>query len=95
MLNALLKDLGTLAIKLWIIIYSINGLWTTLFVSHCAQISTSVNDQASVAQASATTPLATTPASALWTTCRSTEGTTAWVGPRGKLSQCCLSLQCW
>lgn len=39
----------------------------------------SVNDQASVAQASATTPLETTPASARWTTCKSTEATTAWV----------------
>lgn len=40
----------------------------------------SVNDQASAAQACATTPSGTTPVSALWTTCRSMEGTTAWVG---------------
>lgn len=45
----------------------------------CGQISMSVNDQASVAQASATTPLETTPASARWTTCKSMEATTAWV----------------
>lgn len=55
-----------------------NGL-----ISVCAslyvQTSMSVNAQVSVAQASVTTLSGTTPASALWTTCRSMEGTTAWV----------------
>lgn len=44
------------------------------------QMSTSAIDPASVVQEAATTPLGTTPASVLWITCRSTEGTTAWVG---------------
>lgn len=43
-------------------------------------MSTSASDPASVAQETATTPLGTTPASAPWITCRSTGGTTAWVG---------------
>lgn len=51
----------------------------------------SVNDQASVAQASATTPLETTPASARWTTCKSMEATTAWVRllSPAVLTSCC------
>lgn len=44
-------------------------------------MSMSVSAQASAAQASATTPSGTTPVSAPWTTCRSTEETTAWVSP--------------
>lgn len=42
-------------------------------------MSMSVNDQASVGPASATTPSGTTHVYALWTICRSMEGTTAWV----------------
>lgn len=44
-------------------------------------MSMSVSNPASVAQETATTPSGTTPASAPWITCRSTGGTTAWVGP--------------
>jgi len=39
-------------------------------ISSCVKISMSVNNQGYVAQASATTPSATTPVSALLTTCK-------------------------
>lgn len=58
----------------------------TLFLPPCGQISMSVSSQACAAQASATTLLETTPASAQWTTCKLTEATTAWV--RLPLSRC-------
>lgn len=47
-----------------------------------------VNIQEFVVQASATTPLEITPASALLTTCPSMEGTTAWVGLKVSLTDC-------
>lgn len=57
-------------------------------------MSTSAIDPASVVQEAATTPLGTTPASALWITCRSTEGTTAWVSLTAAASSVLLS-QLW
>lgn len=43
-------------------------------------MSMSASDPASAGPETATTPSGTTPASALWITCRSTGATTAWVG---------------
>lgn len=67
------------------------GMFFPPCCSLCVQMSMSVNGQASVAPASATTPSGTTPASALWITCRSTEGTTAWVGRLAGFSRLSLS----
>lgn len=62
----------------WHCVHQNKGL--ILSVLLYVQMSMSVNDQASVGPASATTPSGTTHVYALWTTCRSMEGTTAWVG---------------
>ena len=58
---------------------------TELIDYFCLQTSMNVNSQESVVQAFATTRSGTIPASALLTTCRSMEGTTAWVSPHGTL----------
>lgn len=56
-------------------------LYYTLWILHglCSQTSMSVNSRVSVDQACVTTPSETTPVFALWTTCRWTGVTTAWV----------------